>query len=165
MGTSPVKVRWKSCDQETGNQYCNTLSKTCDRLMLYFLICFTDGSLRLVDGNYPYEGRVEVFYHGQWGTICDDLWDIQDATVVCQQLGFPAAESAFSATDRFSIGTGEIFLDDLQCSGDESRLIDCQHPGWRTQNCGHSEDAAVVCSTSTLAPGVTQFAGVRSSFV
>ncbi|XP_071804947.1 uncharacterized protein [Asterias amurensis] len=119
---------------------------------------FSDGSLRLMDGNYLYEGRVEIFYQGQWGTICDDLWDIQDATVVCRQLGFPAAESALSAIDRFLTGSGEIFLDDLECSGGESRLIDCRHPGWRTNNCGHSEDAGVVCSTSTLAPGVPQFA-------
>ena len=117
-----------------------------------------------MDGNYLSEGRVEVFYQGQWGTICDDLWDIQDATVVCRQLGFSVAESAFSATNRFPIGVGEIFLDDLECSGGESRLIDCRHSGWRTNNCGHSEDAGVVCSTPTLAPDVTQFAGRISSF-
>ena len=118
-----------------------------------------------MDGNYLFEGRVEIFYQGQWGTVCDDLWDIQDATVVCRQLGFPAAESALSATDRFLTGSGEIFLDDLECTGGESRLIDCRHPGWRTNNCGHSEDAGVVCSTSTLAPGVPLFAGRKPSYI
>ena len=112
-----------------------------------------------MDGSYSYEGRVEIFYQGQWGTICDDLWDIQDANVVCRQLGFTAAVSALSAGDRFPVGVGEILLDDLECSGDESSLTDCTHAGWGTDNCGHSEDAAVICSTTTLPPNVTAFPG------
>ena len=114
-----------------------------------------------MDGRYPYEGRVEIFYLGQWGTICDDLWDIDDAAVVCRQLGFPAAESVFSATDRFPTGNGEIFLDNLECSGAEIRLIDCPHLGWGNNNCGHAEDAAVICLTTTLPPNVTAFPGME----
>ena len=47
--------------------------------------------IRLVDGNSVMEGRVEVFHDGQWGSICDDGWDINDATVVCHQLGYARA--------------------------------------------------------------------------
>ena len=47
-----------------------------------------------MDGNSVMEGRVEVFHDGQWGSICDDGWDINDATVVCHQLGYARAIAA-----------------------------------------------------------------------
>lgn len=45
-------------------------------------------------GNLPSEGRVEVYHDGQWGTVCDDGWDLTEAQIVCQQLGFSGAVSA-----------------------------------------------------------------------
>ena len=107
---------------------------------------FLDGSVRLVDGSSSSEGRVEVYYQGAWGTVCDDLFDIQDATVICRQLGFPSAVRAVSAAAEFSVGDGPIFLDNLECTGDESKLSDCTHTGWTVDYCDHSEDAGVICT-------------------
>ena len=115
---------------------------------------FLDGSVRLVDGSSSSEGRVEVYYQGAWGTVCDDLFDIQDATVICRQLGFPSATRAVSAAGEFSVGDGPILLDNLECTGTESTLSDCSHAGWTVNNCGHSEDAGVVCSTTTSDPSL-----------
>ena len=92
----------------------------------------------------PSSGRVEVFYNGTWGTICDNSWDLQDANVVCRQLGFEGALSVFDAA-AFGQGTDQIWLDGIKCVGDETSISECSHGGWGVNNCGHSEDAGVVC--------------------
>ena len=94
--------------------------------------------------NLPSSGRVEVFYNGTWGTICDDLWDSKDADVVCRQLGYDGALSA-PREAAFGQGTGQIWLDDVRCVGNEKSISQCSHQGWGIENCRHSEDAGVVC--------------------
>ena len=119
--------------------------------MLYF---FVDGSVRLVNGSSSSEGHVEVYFQGAWGSVCDDLWDIQDATVVCRQLGFPGAVRAVLAGVEFAVGKGPILLDNVECTGHKDSLADCSHGGWTVHNCAHSEDAGAVCLPAV--PGYAQ---------
>ena len=102
--------------------------------------------IRLVGGSSYDEGRVEVNYNGEWGTVCDDGWDDTDAGVVCRQLGFGSSGLAvYSAS--FGEGSGPIWLDSVTCIGNESTLASCGHPGIESvDNCSHSKDAGVRCS-------------------
>ena len=99
--------------------------------------------IRLVGGNTILEGRVEVYHNGQWGTVCDDLWDNTDAAVACRQLGHSGGAARQGPT--FGYGSGPIWLDNLECTGTESQLIECPYDSI-TSDCSHREDAGVVCT-------------------
>ena len=101
-------------------------------------------SVKLVGGSSYNEGRVEVFYNGQWGTVCDDGWDDTDAGVVCRQLGFGSGTAIGSA--NFSQASGPIWLADVSCTGNESTLASCGHRGVTITSCYRYEDAGVRCS-------------------
>ena len=89
---------------------------------------------------------MEIYYRGSWGTVCDDYWDINDARVVCRQLGYPLAISAPNKA-FFGQGSGKIWLNFVKCQGDESSIVNCQHLSWGLHGCGHHEDASVICSS------------------
>ena len=100
--------------------------------------------IRLAGRNSHYYGRVEVYYNGEWGTVCDDGWDNTDATVVCRQLGFGSSVRAYGSA-QYGQGTGPIWLSRLSCFGNESNLFECGQLSVTTKNCTHSDDAAVIC--------------------
>ena len=89
---------------------------------------------------------MEVYYNGEWGTVCDDGWDDTDASVVCRQLGFGSSARAIGSAG-FGQGSGSILLDGVLCNGSELTLISCSHLGINvTRSCSHVEDAGVRCS-------------------
>ena len=100
---------------------------------------------RLVGGRKSREGRVEVFHDGVWGTVCDDGWDSDDVKVVCRELGLTITEAHVPILGHVEPGEGQIWLENVGCSGDENQLADCDHRGWGNVYCLHWEDARASC--------------------
>jgi len=113
-------------------------------------MCYLGVAIRLVGGSSYGQGRVEVNYNGEWGTVCDDGWDNTDAGVVCRQLGFGSSGRAIRSA-RFGQGSGPIWLDSVKCTGSESTLVSCGHLGVGvTRHCSHFEDAGVRCNGTRI---------------
>ena len=142
----------------TGGEY-TSITKT-----LPVTVDDNTGHLRLVDGTLTdeegqlCEGRLEIYYDGAWGTICDDYWTHEDADVACRALGFMAS---VKDVERFKTGyfpagdrSQEIVLDDMLCTGNESGLLECpsNHPAPRIHDCRHSEDVGLRCLKPGQAP-------------
>ena len=100
--------------------------------------------MRLVSSSFAHIGRVEVHYNESWGTVCNTQWDIQDANVICKQLGYTGAESTQLAT---AIGNGTIWISGAQCNGEELSIGECNlQEVWGMTHCTHHEDVEVECT-------------------
>ncbi|XP_063355327.1 lysyl oxidase homolog 3B isoform X3 [Pelmatolapia mariae] len=97
------------------------------------------------------EGRIELFYKGEWGTICDDDFTIANAHVLCRHLGFVSA-TGWTHSAKYGKGQGKIWLDNVQCHGGEKSIEFCKSRGWGNSDCTHDEDAGVVCKDERI-PG------------
>ncbi|XP_065845415.1 uncharacterized protein [Oscarella lobularis] len=132
----------KEIDCSTGVQwgrfYCTNPS---DR---FYVSC--QKAVRLVGGSGKSEGRVEVYHSGVWGTVCGRSWEKFDGDVVCRQLGFYLG--AETTAISYGPGSGIVWLDQVQCVGNEQSLDKCRHAGYGTNTCNHYEDAAVKCKTA-----------------
>ncbi|XP_070841101.1 T-cell differentiation antigen CD6-like [Chaetodon trifascialis] len=126
--------RLQNCSQGVGSNCTVIASADCGHQ-----------AVRLAGGSDRCAGRVEVWRNGRWGTVCDDRWDLEDANVVCAQLGCGYALSVTGQGGSFPPGRGPVYLDELNCTGREENLWAC--PAAQDEaDCGHKEDAGVVCS-------------------
>ena len=124
------------------------VSRAILRIILTLFLFSHAAPIRLVSGSSECSGRVEIFYKGQWGTVCDDEWEMSNADVVCRQLGCGHAVSA-PLSAHFGRGSGPIWLDDVNCTGQEAAITHCSHHPFGENNCGHGEDASVICLGKT----------------
>ena len=103
--------------------------------------------VRLVGGSSSLEGRVEIYYNDQWGTVCNSGWDKDDATVVCHQLGFHGEADAVTNLNFGSASLSvPIWLSNVQCNGTEDYIVDCAQNNLGSNNCNHNQDAGVICT-------------------
>ena len=106
-------------------------------------------SVRVQEGIRPYSGRVEVMHNGEWGTICNSGWDLNDARAFCRQLGYVDAITTGLVSDyNYTVGSGRIWQTNVDCTGQEERFAECifKRIWGDTDSCDHSMDVAVQCS-------------------
>ncbi|GFO20013.1 low-density lipoprotein receptor-related protein 6 [Plakobranchus ocellatus] len=107
----------------------------------------SDIYIRLIGGSNAYEGRVDVYFNSQWGSVCEDNWTGYDAGVVCRMLGYKADGAGALAGGTFQSApqSARIWLENVNCTGSEVSLYSCPHGPWGIHDCDHSQDAGVMC--------------------
>ena len=103
-------------------------------------------TVRLVDGSSYNEGRVEVYYSGRWGTVCNDGLNDAYASLVCTQLEF----SSSGELANFGRGTRNVLLEKVMCSLNTTVLASCGHygVGITVQCSSHDRDVGVKCNVA-----------------
>ncbi|XP_053957248.1 uncharacterized protein LOC128862566 isoform X3 [Anastrepha ludens] len=107
-------------------------------------ICNSPVKYRLEGGRSSNEGRLEVRYRGEWGTVCDDDFGLKEAQVMCNSMGFYGLPTIVKSI--YGPGSGPIWLDQVSCYGNETSLDQCSHWTWGEHNCNHTEDVGLKCT-------------------
>ncbi|XP_056604982.1 deleted in malignant brain tumors 1 protein-like [Triplophysa dalaica] len=110
--------------------------------------------LKLADTTSECSGRVEVLDNNEWGTVCDAGWDLTDAGVVCKNMGCGSPVEATIGA-YFGQGSGSVFLEDVDCTGNEISVTQCPSNGLRTSSCTNRDDAGVICQEVKLVDGIS----------
>ncbi|XP_021346779.1 deleted in malignant brain tumors 1 protein-like isoform X2 [Mizuhopecten yessoensis] len=155
-----------SCTLSDVQQYCNSYADgragvSCSRTLATpiptDITTTTDSpfAIRLENGLYNNSGRVGVYHDGQWGGVCDYLWNYNDANVACRMLGFSngtvtsrryALDSAWYEWFGNETDPDLIWMYSVQCYGMETSLADCPFDGWGVGNCkSYYSSAYVFC--------------------
>ncbi|XP_036417122.1 scavenger receptor cysteine-rich type 1 protein M130-like, partial [Colossoma macropomum] len=140
------EVAWITCSEDENDRVLRSRLK-CSSFPQHRQ-CSNHLPLRLRGGNGICSGRLEVYHNAEWGSVCDGLWDIMDAQVVCRQLGCGSALSA-DGSAVFGAGEGPIWLNRVKCRGNEIHLWDCPHSLKNHTDCSHRQDAGVTCAATT----------------
>ena len=81
----------------------------------------------------------------EWGGLCDDGFNLEEANVVCREAGFMLGAEQLFIGSQFGKGSGKILMDELDCKGDESSLLGCKFDPWNVTDCNDREWAGVSC--------------------
>ena len=92
---------------------------------------------------------MEICFDNVYGSICHDLWNEPDARVACRQLGFNITGASALINAHFNSSSGPIYLDNVQCMGNESFLVNCSYDTNIT-DCTHTQDAGVRCQGTVV---------------
>jgi hypothetical protein len=110
---------------------------------------------------------VEVCVGGRYGTVCDDYWDYEDASVVCSQLGFsPHGAIAITGGSEFSNSSVPVVAGRVECAGTEASLLQCSHVSEShddVSGCDPSQTAAITCQDPSTEAGDCETGDVRFS--
>ena len=89
-----------------------------------------------------------MYHNGEWGTVCDEGWNLTHAQVVCRELGYYSNITAAISGAFYGQGFDKkIRLVDINCAGTESTIVDCLHEDSLVHHCDHRRDAGVKCTT------------------
>jgi hypothetical protein len=107
------------------------------------MFLLSDGvQFRLSDRWY---GKVQVKHNGEWGRVCNANWGNKEASTLCRQLGYVDGR----AENTPSKSSGMIRMDNVNCTGTESSILECNHRSSWTDSLGSCNDARAICNTTS----------------